>query len=158
MRLSKPVEQWLMRFAKWSRRRRLIPRLSWNLLGLSLLLLGLLSLEWLGIIQRRSGSLALGYFIGAICLGCSVMGFWYDRVSSRPALTPPGFLVDLLLPPDRAEDVLYNLLGRYPYWVGKHGPLKARLIFFTHSTGAIVGFWLDWVLKRANLLRLWRSS
>src|SRR5262245_57837763 len=38
------------------------------------------------------------------------------------AHTPRGFLVDLLLPPDRAEDVLYNLLGRYPYWIERHGP------------------------------------
>jgi hypothetical protein len=72
--------------------------------------------------------------------------------------TPRGFLIDWLLPPDRADDVLYNLLGRYPYWVEKHGLLKARLIFLTQSLGTIVGFWLDWVLKRANLLKFWRSS
>jgi hypothetical protein len=76
----------------------------------------------------------------------------------RRPFVPSGLLVDLLLPPDRAEDVVNNLLGRYPYWVEKHGVLKARLVFLTQSLGTILGFWLDWVVKRANLLRLWRSS
>lgn len=74
------------------------------------------------------------------------------------ASAPRGFLIDLLMPPDRAEDALYNILARYEYWVAKHGERKARLIFITQSIGAIVTFWSDWLLQRAKLLRLLRPS
>jgi hypothetical protein len=70
--------------------------------------------------------------------------------------TPKGFLIDLLLPPDRADDVLFNLLGRYDYWVDKHGRTRADIIFFTQSIGCILSFWTDWVLKRLKLIDLFR--
>jgi hypothetical protein len=73
--------------------------------------------------------------------------------------TPPkGLLVDLLMSPDRAEDVLYNLQGRYEYWVEKYGPRRARLIFFTQSMGSVVSFWTDWLLHRVKLLQFLRHS
>src|SRR5262249_46713454 len=88
------------------------------------------------------------------------VGLWYSMLVllTGRTFTPRGFLIDWLLPPDRADDVLNNLLGRYPYWIEKHGLLKARLIFLTQSVGTILCFWVDWVLKRANLIRFWRSS
>src|SRR5437879_3778911 len=46
---------------------------------------------------------------------------------------PRGLLVDLFMPPDRAEDVLYNLLGRYDHWVEIHGSRWARIIFYLQS-------------------------
>jgi len=65
---------------------------------------------------------------------------------------PRGFWTDLLLPPERADDILYNLLGRCDYWVQKHGAVKARLIFATQSFGCILSFWTDWLLRRVRLL------
>jgi len=79
------------------------------------------------------------------------------KMKSRALRAPSGLLLDLLLPPDRAEDMTYNLLGRYPHWVDKHGARKANIIFAAQSLGAILCFWCDWVLKRANLLRWWQS-
>jgi len=74
------------------------------------------------------------------------------------ASTPRGLLVDLLMPPDRADDVLYNLLARYDHWVEKHGLRWARIIFFTQSVFAIGMFWSDWALKRLKLLKMFVSN
>jgi hypothetical protein len=41
--------------------------------------------------------------------------------SNEPAGPPKGLLIDLFMPPDRAGDALYNILGRYPYWMDKDG-------------------------------------
>jgi hypothetical protein len=71
---------------------------------------------------------------------------------------PKGFVLDLLMPADRAEDALFNILGRYDYWVEKHGAFRARCIFITQSLGAVLSFWTDWLLKRAKLLRFLRPS
>jgi hypothetical protein len=64
----------------------------------------------------------------------------------------------LCMPPDRAEEALYNILGRYDYWFRKHGALKARMIFATQSFGAILTFWADWLLRRIKLLCFLRPS
>jgi hypothetical protein len=73
-------------------------------------------------------------------------------------LAPRGLLVDMLMPPDRAEDVLHNLLGRYDYWVEKHGARWARVIFFAQSAGSILTFWTDWAMKRLKLLKMLVSN
>jgi hypothetical protein len=73
-------------------------------------------------------------------------------------LAPRGLLVDMCMPPDRAEDVLYNLLGRYDHWVEKHGARWARVIFFAQSAGSILTFWTDWAMKRLKLLKTFVSS
>jgi hypothetical protein len=51
------------------------------------------------------------------------------------------------MPPDRAEEALFNILGRYDYWVAKYGFRKARVIFATQSAGAVITFWADWLLR-----------
>jgi hypothetical protein len=79
-----------------------------------------------------------------------------ERRRAEPVLR--GLLVDLFMPPDRADDVLYNLLGRYDYWIEKHGVRWARVIFFVQSAGSIVTFWTDWLLKRLKLLKTFVSK
>jgi hypothetical protein len=76
----------------------------------------------------------------------------------RAQRAPRGLLIDLCLPPDRADDVIYNLLSRYDHWVEKHGPRWARVIFFSQSAGSIVTFWTDWLMKRLKLLKTFVSS
>jgi hypothetical protein len=76
----------------------------------------------------------------------------------RDRVAPKGFLVDLLMPPDRAEDALFNILDRYDYWVVRYGMPRARLIFFTQCAGAILTFWTDWLLRRVKLLEFLRRS
>jgi hypothetical protein len=76
----------------------------------------------------------------------------------KKADAPRGLLIDMLMPPDRAEDVLYNLLGRYDHWVEVHGPRWARIIFYLQSAGSIITFWADWLLKRLKLLKMFVSS
>jgi hypothetical protein len=71
---------------------------------------------------------------------------------------PKGFLLDAFLPSELADEALYHTLGRYPYWVAKHGPAKARLIFATQSFGSIIRYWTDWVLKRFEVVRSLRRS
>jgi hypothetical protein len=76
----------------------------------------------------------------------------------REQHAPRGLLIDMCMPPDRAEDVIYNLLGRYDHWVEKHGERWARIIFFLQSAGSIGTFWTDWLLKRVKLLKMFVSS
>jgi len=76
----------------------------------------------------------------------------------RAPHSPRGLLIDLFMPPDRAEDVIYNLLGRYDHWVEAHGPRWARIIFYLQSVGSIVTFWTDWMLKRVKLLKMFVSN
>jgi hypothetical protein len=71
---------------------------------------------------------------------------------------PSGLLVDMLMPPDRAEEALVNIFGRYQYWVDKHGRHKARIIFAMQSIGCVITFWADWAMKRLGLLNLVRRS
>jgi hypothetical protein len=75
----------------------------------------------------------------------------------EPRQAPCGLLVDLFMPPDRADDALYNLLGRYPHWVEKYGERWARVAFFLQCAGAIGTFWTDWLLKRMKLLKIFVS-
>jgi hypothetical protein len=67
-------------------------------------------------------------------------------------------LIDLLIPPDRAEDMLSNLLGGYDRWVEKYGARTARRIFVALSAWAVLTYWTDWLLRRVKLLELLRRS
>lgn len=81
----------------------------------------------------------------------------FDQTTRRS--TPPkGLLIDLFMPPDSAEEAIYNILGRYDYWAGKHGWFWARVIFMSQSMGAILSFWTDWLLRRSKLLEILRKS
>lgn len=71
---------------------------------------------------------------------------------------PKGLLLDLLMPPSDAENALFNILGRYQYWVGAHGEFWAKVIFFSQSTSVIVRFWAEWLLKHLKLIDLLRKS
>jgi hypothetical protein len=61
-------------------------------------------------------------------------------VTRDPGTAPRGLLIDMCMPPDRADDVIYNLLCRYDHWVEKHGLRWARIIFFMQSAGSIGHF------------------
>jgi hypothetical protein len=76
--------------------------------------------------------------------------------ASRSA--PKGFLIDLLMPPERAEDALVNILRRYDVWVEKYGDRTARVVFTTQSFGVILSFYTEWLLRRIKLLELLRRS
>jgi hypothetical protein len=49
-------------------------------------------------------------------------------------------------------------LSRYDHWVEVHGKRWARIIFYVQSTGSILTFWTDWLLKRVKLLKMFASS
>lgn len=71
---------------------------------------------------------------------------------------PKGFLVDALLPPADAEERLYNILGRYNYWLRKYGPFRAHTIFYLQSVGTVIGFWIAWLSKHLKVLEYLRKS
>jgi hypothetical protein len=124
----------------------------------SLAMLGVLS-GMLGYMKYRE----LKYREPKVPLGVlfSRLGYIFGikfSISLQMASVPRGLIVDLLLPPDRAEDVLYNLLARYEYWLEKHGARWARIIFFTQSALAIGMFWTDWAMKRLKLLKMFVSN
>src|SRR5262245_24026699 len=99
------------------------------------------------------------YVMAAVTVTSLLVGLkTYARVTKDQGVqaAPKGFLIDLLLPPDRAEDALFNILGRYDYWVAKHGVRRARVIFVTQSIFAVISYWSDWLLKRLKLLDLLR--
>jgi hypothetical protein len=54
-------------------------------------------------------------FLAPVVLGLvSVLINWFRRKTSPP---PKGLLIDLLIPHDRADDMVNNLLGAYERWV-----------------------------------------
>ena len=68
---------------------------------------------------------------------------------------PKGVLIDLLVPPTRAEDMLFALQKTFEdRWVPKYGRRFARKLFLVQSTGAVCGFWIDWVRQRLDILKL----
>lgn len=69
------------------------------------------------------------------------------------AQSPKGLLLDAFLPPEDAGERLYSILGRYPYWVAKHGTRKARFIFASQSLLCVLSFWFDWLMRRFRALR-----
>jgi hypothetical protein len=72
---------------------------------------------------------------------------------------PKGFLVDLLVPADRAEDMLLVLQKAYEErWVPKYGTRRARRILMMHSIGSVIGFWVNWMVKHLSLLKFFASG
>jgi hypothetical protein len=71
---------------------------------------------------------------------------------------PSGFLVEMLTPPDFAEEALANIGARYEYWVAKHGARGAALIFHRQCARAVLSCWADWLRKRLKLLEFLRPS
>lgn len=72
-----------------------------------------------------------------------------------PLGMPKGLIIDLLVPPERADDMLANLERAYDErWLPKYGARKARCIFLLQATGAVAGFWIDWVRQRLDLIKL----
>jgi hypothetical protein len=73
--------------------------------------------------------------------------------------TPPkGALIDWLTPPEYADDRIHALLTGYDRWVQKYGIRTAGRIFFVQSIGVVFGFWVYWLGKHINLLKLFRPS
>jgi hypothetical protein len=71
---------------------------------------------------------------------------------------PKGLLIDLLVPADRADDMLLALQKAFDErWVPKYGARHARCIFMTQSIGSIIGFWIDWMMKHLRLLKFFAS-
>jgi hypothetical protein len=71
---------------------------------------------------------------------------------------PKGFLIDWLVPADRAEDMLLVLQKAFEErWVPKYGARRARRIFMTQSAGAVIGFWINWMMKHLCLLKFFAS-
>ena len=63
--------------------------------------------------------------------------------TDRPTAPPSSFLIDLLLPPDKAEDAALTLEDAYAgRWTQKYGANKAKLVFYTQVCGLIAGhYW-----------------
>ncbi|WP_431014539.1 hypothetical protein [Bradyrhizobium pachyrhizi] len=67
---------------------------------------------------------------------------------------PKGILIDCLVSPARAEDMLLSLQTAFEQrWVPKYGVRRARMLFFVQSAGAVAGFWIDWARRRLDFLR-----
>jgi hypothetical protein len=72
--------------------------------------------------------------------------------------SPKGFLIDLLVPPDRAEDMLLGLEKGFERWVLKYGVRGARRRFLWHSVWSVIGFWINWMMKHLKLLKFLASG
>jgi hypothetical protein len=73
--------------------------------------------------------------------------------ASRKTPAPSGLLIDLLVPPERAEDMLLHLQKAFDRWSLKYGRRCARRMFAMHSIGAVVGFWIGWIRDRLDLFK-----
>jgi hypothetical protein len=83
---------------------------------------------------------------------------WTSIILVSDARPPKGFLVDLLVPPDRAEDMLLALQGAFEdRWVPKYGARRARHIFMLQSIGSVIGFWINWVMKHIKVFKFFAS-
>jgi hypothetical protein len=110
----------------------------------------------------RLASLATGLAIATMVLAAGTLYFhWKEQRGHtlvRQKAAPKGLLIDLLIPPDRADDMLNNLLGAYDRWVEKYGARTARRIFVAQSVLVVLTYWTDWLLRRVKLLKLLRRS
>jgi hypothetical protein len=82
----------------------------------------------------------------------------FRKIEDANQKPPKGFLIDLLVPPDRADDMLLELQKGFERWVPKYGARCARRMFITHSIGSIIRFWIDGILKRLDLLKFFASG
>jgi hypothetical protein len=71
---------------------------------------------------------------------------------------PAGLLIDMLVPAARAEDMLLTLSNAFEQrWLPKYGPRRARLFFLLQSTGAVIGYWINWIKKNLDVLKFFAS-
>jgi hypothetical protein len=99
-----------------------------------------------------------GLGLGAIgCAWACVVLFTKPGSTYKP---PKGLLIDLLVPPERAGDMVSNLLEAFnARWVVKYGHKRARFIFATQSVFCVLCFWGEWARKYAiPLIRAVRKS
>jgi hypothetical protein len=67
---------------------------------------------------------------------------------------PKGFMIDLLIPASRADDMLLTLGAAFEErWLPKYGARRARQIFLLQSLGAIVGYWINWIKRHLDVLK-----
>ncbi|KJC55483.1 hypothetical protein UB31_00445 [Bradyrhizobium sp. LTSP849] len=108
---------------------------------------------------RPSGSwmnrvFAAALYLLSLPLWIAAGNLWGNILSRSPRM-PKGLIIDLLVPPERADDMLANLQRAYDErWLPKYGARKARRIFLLQATGAVAGFWIDWVRQRLDLIKL----
>jgi hypothetical protein len=59
---------------------------------------------------------------------------------------PSGFLIDLLIPASRAEDMLLTLTDAFEdRWLPKYGYRRATFLFCVQSSGTVAGYWINWL-------------
>jgi hypothetical protein len=81
------------------------------------------------------------------------------RISNPELEAPKGVLIDWLVPPDRAEDMLLGLQKAFEErWVPKYGLRCAQRMFLWHAVGSVIGFWINWTMKRTKLLKFLSGS
>jgi hypothetical protein len=87
--------------------------------------------------------------------------FAENGINSRDLNTlkaPRGFLIDLLVPADRAEDMLLGLQKAFEErWVPKYGLRRAQRMFLWHAVWSVVGFWINWIRRQLDLLKFFAS-
>jgi hypothetical protein len=72
---------------------------------------------------------------------------------------PKGFLIDWLVPADRADDMLLALQKAFEErWVPKYGVRRARRMFLWHAVWSVIGFWINWMMKHLRLLKFLASG
>jgi hypothetical protein len=71
---------------------------------------------------------------------------------------PSEILIDFLIPADRAEDMLLEMEKAFEKrWLPKYGARRARQIYLLQSTGAVVGYWLNWIKQYLDVFKLFAS-
>jgi len=73
----------------------------------------------------------------------------------KPTRAPTdGFVIDLLVPAERAEDMLLMLQRAFEErWLPKYGFRRARYIFAVQSIGAVIGYWISWAKQYLSVLK-----
>jgi hypothetical protein len=86
-------------------------------------------------------------------------GHGHGKALDADVEPPKGLLIDLLVPPDQAEDRLLQLQKAFEErWVPKYGTRRARRMFVTQSIGSVIGFWINWMMKHLSLLKFFASG
>jgi len=75
-----------------------------------------------------------------------------SRKSRSTAAYRPSFILDMLVPYDRAQDMHANLAELYPVWVSRHGARRAEWIHRTQVALLIGGTWWEKLLSTGERL------
>jgi hypothetical protein len=79
------------------------------------------------------------------------------EATPREASTP-GLLIDLFVPAARAEDMLLEMGKAFEKrWLPKYGERRARQIYLLQSTGAVMGYWINWIKQHLDVFRFFAS-